>query len=139
MKELNKASAIGSSLFGELWSEKLLSSIFENDKLYQAMSTATLNYKFQRNDLGNQMSSIAKLVKTRNTRKTDRDIFYAELFGFDTHGKQEEELNKKLQEINSAFYSFVNEMKTQNLWNNVAIVVVSEFGRTLVSNTGNGT
>ena len=58
------------------------------------------------------------------------------------HRKQDLELDDNLQEINGALSSFVKEMKeAQNLWDDVAIVVVLEFvGRTLVSNTGkNGT
>merc|ERR1719424_2706646 len=41
-----------------------------------------------------------------------------------------------LQEVNSGLTSFVNEMKRPavNMWNNVAIVTVSDFGRTLTSN-----
>lgn len=139
IKELNMASALGSNVFSDIWSEKLLSSIKENDILFNEMSKVSLSYGFQNNDLGHQMRSIAKLIKTRSARRTDRDVFYAELFGFDTHGKQDVGLDLNLQEINAALSSFVKEMKAQNLWDNVTIVIVSEFGRTLVSNTGNGT
>lgn len=138
IKEVNKATRVGSNLMNEVWSEKIFQAMSENDILFAEMSAVTLSTTFENNHLGRQMGSIAKLIKTREARRTDRDAFYAELPGFDTHGKQEADLNTRLTELNSALSSFVSEMKAQTLWNDVTIVVVSEFGRTLVSNTGNG-
>ena len=139
IKEINKATALGSSVFGEVWSEKIFQSISENDLLFSELSSVSLTETFANENLSRQMGSIAKLIKSREARSTDRDIFYAEVTGFDTHIFQEEELNLRLNEINAALDKFVKEMKVQGLWNDVAVVVVSEFGRTLVSNTGNGT
>ena len=139
VKELNKASSVGSNMLSEIWSEKLFQSLSENEILFKELQQTSLDYSFQINELGRQMSSIAKLIKSKDARKTDRDVFYAEVTGYDTHIVQELDLGFKLEELNAAMSSFVQEMKAQGQWNNVAVVVVSEFGRTLVSNTGNGT
>ena len=140
IKSVNKAAGIKSSMLSEIWSDGLFQSIGENDVLFQEMSSATLSSPtaWKADDFGRQMSSIAKLVKTRDARGTDRDVFYSEIAGFDTHGKQEAELNIKMKEVNDGLKAFVEEMEDQNLWDDVAIVVVSEFGRTLLANTGNG-
>lgn len=139
IKELNKASSVGSNMLSEIWSEKLFQSMSENEVLFRELLYTSLDYTFQDNDLGRQMKSIAKLIKSKDARKTDRDVFYAEVAGYDTHIVQELDLEFRLEELNAALSSFVQEMKAQGQWNNVAVVVVSEFGRTLVSNTGNGT
>ena len=138
VKEMNKATEIGSNVLSEVWADKMFQALSENGILYSEMSGTSLSNSFPTDSLGMQMSSIAKLIKTRDARKTDRDLFYAEIAGFDTHGKQEGALSNKLKEINSALSAFVKEMKSQQLWNDVAVVFVSEFGRTLKANTGNG-
>ncbi len=139
VKEVNKATSVGSNVLSEVWSKKIFQAMSENDILYNEMSTATLSKSFEDNLIASQLSSIAKLIKTRDARKTDRDVFYAEFSGFDTHILQEVGLDVLLTEFNGALTAFVEEMKAQGQWNNVAVVAVSEFGRTLVSNTGNGT
>jgi uncharacterized protein (DUF1501 family) len=138
IKAINRASGLGSSLFSEVWANKLFQSMSENDILYAQMSAATTTEKFENTDLGRQMGSIAKLIKTKSARKTDRDVFYVQNAGWDTHGEQAVNLDTRLKEMNDALKSFRNEMVTQNMWNDVTVVYVSEFGRTLKSNTGNG-
>ncbi len=131
IKELNKASSVGSSMFSEIWSGKVFQSMSENEILFQEMSTAstTATFNLRDNTLARQMSSIAKLIKTKDARKTDRDVFYAEMAGFDTHIVQETGLDEKLALVNEAMTAFVSEMNHQNQWDNVAVVFVSEFGR----------
>ena len=146
IKEINKATKVGSSLFSEVWSEKIVQAMSENDILFQEMSSVILsteakwenNNRYLQHSLGRQMKSIAELIKTKEARRTDRDIFYAEVAGFDTHGLQDIDLNNRLKEIDDSLTVFVEEMKAQNVWDDVAIVYVSEFGRTLVANSGNG-
>ncbi len=138
VKEFNKATEIGSNVLSEVWAEKMVQALSENGILYSELSSTGLTTEFPTDKLGNQMSSVAKLIKTRSARKTDRDLFYAELSGFDTHGKQETDLSDRLKEINAALSAFVSEIKLEGLWDQVAVVFVSEFGRTLKANTGNG-
>eukprot|EP01052_Picozoa_sp_SAG31_P004100 SAG31_NODE_166_length_21670_cov_22.507719_18_plen_140_part_00 len=39
-----------------------------------------------------------------------------------------------LGQINNALEEFITEMKSQNLWDSIVLVSVSDFGRTLTSN-----
>ena len=48
-------------------------------------------------------------------------------------------LQARFSELNSALDVFVNELKAQGVWDNVAILQTSEFGRTLTGNSGGGT
>lgn len=41
-------------------------------------------------------------------------------------------------ELNQALTSFKKEMVEQNLWDSVAVVITSDFGRTLTPNSGKG-
>ena len=71
-------------------------------------------------------------------RGVDRDVFYVEQDGFDTHANMQSVLNDRVDEINDALGSFVVEMKAQGRWNDVVVVFVSEFARTLIPNTSSG-
>ena len=63
-------------------------------------------------------------------------MFVVKLDGFDTHSNLGDELASLLQRLNTALNSFVTELKRPDvdLWNNVTIALVSDFGRTLTSN-----
>ena len=55
------------------------------------------------------------------------------------HSQIEVPLRERLTTINDALEAFVTELRDfQGIWDDVAVVVVSEFARTLMSNTGNG-
>jgi cullin-associated NEDD8-dissociated protein 1 len=47
-------------------------------------------------------------------------------------------LSANFQELNQALTYFVNEMVAQNLWDDVTLVMVSDFARTLTANSGEG-
>ena len=81
---------------------------------------------------------VAKLINSSATLGTERGTFYVQAGGFDTHSDVKEVLQGNLGEIDAALASFVAEMKHQGRWDDVTIVSVSEFGRTLTSN-GAGT
>ena len=65
--------------------------------------------------------------------------FLLSIKGFDTHSNVEEVLTEKFVEVNEAFSSFENELKSMGLWNNVTTIQVSDFARTLNPNGGEGT
>ena len=48
------------------------------------------------------------------------------------------ELKKNFKSLNVALTSIYEELKRQELWNNVTVVVVSDFARTLTPNSGDG-
>ncbi len=80
--ELNKATEIGSNVLSEVWAQKLSQTLSETDFLINALSGASLEYAFATNYLGKQMSTIAKLIKTRGVRNTDRGKLHVFLFFF---------------------------------------------------------
>ena len=84
IKNLNKVAKLGSGLFADTWSNLLLQALGENSILYDAISTTSLDTPFPDDDLGSQLKTIAKLVKSKDIRGADRDIFYAKFGSFDT-------------------------------------------------------
>ena len=139
IKRLNKLEKIGSSIYGETWSDLLLRALGENQLLYDAFTQTTLNASFtDSNYLSIQFEAVSKLIKNKNVRGIDRDVFYVETGGFDTHSNMISELDNRATEINDALGSFVMEMNAQGRWNDVVVVFVSEFARTLIPNTSSG-
>jgi len=110
--------------------------IFETAKL----TATTVTSSFTDEDLSAQFKQISKVIKmhndpaTLNVDKVERAAFVTRLGGFDTHSDLAETLEKRMTTINDALTSFVAEMKTQGVWNDVVVVTISDFGRTLTSN-----
>ncbi len=46
--------------------------------------------------------------------------------------------DERTQVINSGLEAFTTDIKAQNAWNDVTVIMVSEFARTLTGNTGKG-
>ena len=125
------------SLFAETWGgiledtvnqTKLLDSVLRKHYV-PTFNTAPVEA------ISMQLEQVARLIKGREDLKMDRQAFYVELHGLDTHFSNAEILSDRLKDLNAALTDFVAEMKRQGVWDDVVIVQASEFGRTL---TGNG-
>ena len=66
-------------------------------------------------------------------------MYYASLTGFDTHVRQAGQQGNLLREVSEGLYSFVEDLKHQQEFDNTVIMVFSEFGRRVVQNASNGT
>ncbi len=69
------------------------------------------------------------MIGSNECRGKDRDVFNIQYGGFDMHRNVLDALDDTLDEFNSALKSFVEEMKVQDKWDEVTIVVTSDFGR----------
>eukprot|EP01097_Dermamoeba_algensis_P000113 TRINITY_DN103_c0_g2_i9.p1 TRINITY_DN103_c0_g2~~TRINITY_DN103_c0_g2_i9.p1 ORF type:complete len:191 (-),score=48.78 TRINITY_DN103_c0_g2_i9:167-685(-) len=83
------------------------------------------------------MQATAKMIKAL-TRETDveRATFFITRGGYDTHATFD--LSPMFSDVDSGLGSFASEMKAQGLWDDVVVVSISDFARTLYSN-GQGT
>ena len=103
------------------------------------MSSVSLGVDFTAdNQLSLQMEAVAKMMKAKDSRGAERDIFYVEESGFDTHFDQINKFGRLLPSVNTGIDEFKRAMDEEGLWDSVTIVMVSEFGRTLSENTGGG-
>ena len=99
----------------------------------------TLTTLFPSTSLGRQLLQIARLIKAGTDPvagiNMKRQIFFAQLGGFDTHSNQhpatlggQDSLLQQVSQALSAFYNATVELGVQN---NVTAFTLSDFGRTL--------
>ena len=114
--------------------DKLQTTLARTVVLDAALADVTLTESFSDDSLSAQLEQVASVVAARGTLGSNRDVFFVELIGFDTHSDMDDTLSGLLGYVNNALGSFVAEMKAQGTWGNVTIVSASDFGRTLTSN-----
>lgn len=126
------------SVFAETFATSLTASIESAERLGDELAKVTVSTSFPTHTLGRSFEQVAKVVQAHEALGEERQIFYVELGGFDTHNSLQETVASKFTQINDALTAFVDEMKAQDLWDQVALVSSSDFARTLGSN-GAGT
>ncbi len=95
--------------------------------------------------LGRQLYQVAKLIAGNATVGGDRQIFFAQADGFDTHAGQiagsatDGEHARRLQEVGDALGAFYTAMRNLGLGQAVTTFTQSDFGRTFKPNSSNGT
>lgn len=85
--------------------------------------------------MGSRLRDIALLIHGG----FDTRVFYTGYGGFDTHSDQATRHAQLLTELDDALGVFRTDMGIQGVWNDIAIVVISEFGRRNYENGSNGT
>jgi len=139
VKTLHNATKADSGFFAETWSDYLMQSLATNELLSRELQNLETTNVFPNSNLGNQLSTVSRLIASREKRGVDTDMFYVEIGGFDTHSSVEMRLNGLFTHINDAVDAFSTELKSMDLWNNVTTIQVSDFARTLNPNSGAGT
>lgn len=141
IKELNDISTPRSSVFSDTWSSsfRFYHTLGKSNELYWAEKNAVFDSVFPHTDVGKPLEMITRMISSHECRGNDRDIFYFEIPGYDTHRQSNRILKEKLSELNEGLDVFVREMKSMSKWNDVSVVITSDFGRTLTSNSGDGT
>ncbi|MBC7932732.1 MAG: DUF1501 domain-containing protein [Rubrivivax sp.] len=94
---------------------------------------------FPNTSLGRQLLQIARLIKAGNDATAGinmkRQIFFAQIGGFDTHSAQNPAnlggQNSLLQQVSQAMNAFYNATVELGVQNNVTSFTLSDFGRTL--------
>jgi uncharacterized protein (DUF1501 family) len=98
-----------------------------------ALSTfQEVTVSFPNTSLGLQLKQIARLVKKRIDLNINRQIFFCQIGGFDTHSSQIAGQSALLGQFSQASRAFYDEMTVQGVQNNVTLFTVSDFSRTFV-------
>ena len=87
--------------------------------------------------LTSSFKAVAQCIKSRECRKINRDVFAVSQRGCDMH--KGDELAENFQDVDGALADFIQEVKDQGLWDSAAIVMGSDFGRTMNTNSNSGT
>ena len=99
---------------------------------------------FPNTSIGRQLRQVARLIKKRTELNVNRQIFYVQIGGFDTHTGEPAQHVNLFGQFSQAARAFYDELGTvsQNVQNDVALCTLSDFGRTMQpsgSGTGVGT
>lgn len=87
---------------------------------------------FPNSNLGNQLKQVARLIKKRTDLSVNRQIFYVQIGGFDTHNNQTAANGQTglLTTLSQAMRAFYEEMVVQGLQDKVTQFTMSDFNRT---------
>lgn len=105
----------------------------------QIASTALSSFQevtaaFPNTNIGNQLKQVARVIKKRTDLSVNRQVFFVELGGFDTHQNQLQGQNSQtalLAQLSQAMRAFYDEMSSQGNQDKVTQFTLSDFGRTL--------
>src|SRR5204863_3644085 len=70
---------------------------------------------FPNTSIGNQLKQVARLIKKRLDLNINRQIFFVQLGGFDTHNGQLAQQNTLLVQLSQAMRAFYDEMVAQGM------------------------
>lgn len=94
---------------------------------------------FPNSNIGNQLKQVARLIKKHSELNVNRQIFYCQINGFDTHNLQHPNQSMLLSQMSQAMRAFYDEMVVQGLSDKVTQFTMSDFGRTMnPAGTGSG-
>ena len=67
-------------------------------------------------------------VQARSTLNSERDAFMVEMRGWDTHFDRFDSVEQNYKSLSDAVNQFSSEMKAENIWDGVTVVITSDFG-----------
>jgi len=127
------------NIYCEEYNQAFAEAIESSEELGTVLDDVSLETDYQADSaLSRQLHQVARLIKSREARGAERDIFYISLGGFDTHADLESVVATKFKEIDDSLAGFVAELKAQDIFDSVVLATESDFGRTLTWN-GQGT
>jgi len=140
VRELNGQSQTGTGLYVETFSKVFMEAIDQTKLLSEILDTTDVTTIFPITTIGRRLELLAKVMKSREAMGIERDVFYVEMGGFDTHAAVENRLEDLFTALNDALEKFVIELRDeQGIWDSVTIIETSDFARTLTPNGGLGT
>ena len=86
---------------------------------------------FPNTTLGNQLKQVARLIKKRGELSVNRQVFFCQVGGFDTHTGQLATQVTLLGQIGQAMRAFYEEMNVQGLGDKVTQFTMADFSRTM--------
>ena len=85
---------------------------------------------FPGTSIGQQLKQVARLIKTRGSLNVNRQVFFVQIGGFDTHNGQINQQNTLFVQMSQAMRAFYDEMLAQSLADKVTQFTMADFSRT---------
>jgi len=109
----NLSRAVPQNVFGETWAGLVETALEDSEALGVTIDEATTNQSFVDEGLSRQLRQVARLIDARGELSSERDVFYVDISGFDTHSNLLEVQDALLAEVNTALTTFVAELKAR--------------------------
>lgn len=84
--------------------------------------------------LGNQLKMIAKLIAGRTALGNNRQIFFCQVGGYDTHQTLLTSHGNLITELSNSLKAFSDTLVALGVWDNVVTFTASDFNRTFTPN-----
>jgi len=134
----NLTAPLSSSIFAETYAAALSGALQSTEALGGTLESMTLDTWAEpagtSPNIEKGLYQAAKVLKMRDFVGMERAGIFTQEAGFDTHTDVKEVMAAKLTDINAAVGKFKAELVSQGLWENVTVVTLSDFGRTVTSN-----
>ena len=115
--------------------ETASSAEFLHTKQRAAQKIYKSTNQYPQGELGQRLKTISELIVSG----MPTNIYYVSISGFDTHFNQVNQQERLLKNYADSLSVFVNDLKKNNKFKDVAIMTFSEFGRRVKQNASGGT
>ncbi|WP_294311508.1 DUF1501 domain-containing protein [uncultured Chryseobacterium sp.] len=115
--------------------QTLGSTINNAGYIFEKSQAKKTTQEYPNSQLGKDFKTVASLIKS----DINTQVYYLSVGSFDTHVNQNERQQKLFSDINEAVKSFVADMKSNGLFENILLMTFSEFGRRVAQNASDGT
>jgi len=105
----------------------------------QLTSAPALQTVFPSSNLAQQLKMVARIIQVHAGLNLNRQIFFVNYGGFDTHASQLADQGPLLKDLSQAVNAFYNATVELGADQSVTTFASSEFGRTLMANSSGGT
>ena len=105
------------------------------DYIYEQSRRRPSSQLYPATELGKNLKTISSLILSDINTK----VYYVSLGSFDTHVNKKKKKKRLFTELNDAIGAFVKDLKSNNRFQDVAIMTFSEFGRRVAQNASGGT
>ncbi len=133
-KEINAAHEHEEAAVDYLY-KTLSETLSSADYIYEQSRRHPSSQAYPATQLGKSLKTIFSLISSDINTK----VYYVSLGSFDTHVNQENQQKRLFTELNDALAVFVKDLKSNNRFEDVAIMTFSEFGRRVAQNASGGT
>ena len=117
----------------------LYKTLAETASSAEVLHTQSKIYKsssdYPQGELGQRLKTISELIVSG----MPTSVYYVSISGFDTHFNQVNQQERLLKNYADAVNVFVNDLKKNDKFKDVAIMTFSEFGRRVKQNASGGT
>src|SRR6202023_410973 len=105
------------------------------DKIKLVLRNSKNEISYPKSQLGNSLSLIARLIAGDLPTR----VYYASQGGYDTHAGQANTHKRLLNDFSIALSTFSDDLKRKGIFDRVAVMTFSEFGRRVSENANGGT